>query len=248
MPTFVPEVIVWTCVVAFVLCMAGGLLTVFGFWEPKDPKVRKWLLNGVVISVVGGVAGYGVRIFSAPPAPPPTANAAAQTNAPPAVAPSAPPGHADGRPPSPVPAAAAAANGIPEQVREWATRALGERPVLSPTAAADYPACVARLGGQDVAAVSQADVRSCRSDLERFHAEVIVAYYNRKAPYDGALQAQEAELRENGAGPGDAKYDYVRSEMTRLNGDDSAEWDALMSLEERWGRDSRSCARARCHS
>jgi hypothetical protein len=247
MPPFVLEVVMWTCVVAFVLCVIGGLLIVFGRWEPKDPKVKKWLLNGVLFSVVGGVVGFAGKQFTTPGSTPAPIErlASNQTVAEPAIGtrtPDPPPGADAARPPV-VPPPANADNAIPEAVRSWAGRALGERPLLSQQAAAAYPTCVARLGALDIAAVTQADARACRREVTTFHASVILPYYNRKTPYDRALTVQEAQLRERSDDP---RYLYVRAEMDRLNGDDSAEEDLILSLDERYMRDIRACARARC--
>lgn len=246
MPPFVLEVILWTCVMAFVLCVIGGLLIVFGRWEPKDPKVKKWLLSGVLFSVVGGVVGFAGKQFAMPAATPAPIEQRLSNKAAAEPGPATPdprPGADAARPPV-APPPDNADNAIPEAVRGWAARALGERPLLSQQAAAAYPTCVARLGALDLAAVTQADARACRREVAAFHATVILPYYNRKTPYDRALQVQETQLRDRADDP---RYVYVLAEMDRLNGDDSAEEDLILSLDERYTRDIRACARARCH-
>src|SRR4051794_18066459 len=64
MPEYVTEVIIWTCVGAFVICMVCGLLIVTGLWEPKDQAVKKWLLGTVLFAVVGAVAAFAARQFA----------------------------------------------------------------------------------------------------------------------------------------------------------------------------------------
>jgi hypothetical protein len=138
---------------------------------------------------------------------------------------------------------------LPEEVRAWAGRALGERPVLTAAAAATYPTCAARLGAREFSTVTEADARSCRVEVEAYHSTVLVPYFQAKAPYDIALQVQEARLRNHGGDPrADPRYAYVLEEKERLNGDDSAEEDRRLSLDERYVHDMRSCARRRCHS
>jgi hypothetical protein len=232
--------------------MIAGLLMMFNVWEPKDPAVKKWLRNGVVISIVGAVGAFGVRQFAAPSGPPsqPTARPAQPSE--PIVAPSGPglrepprspprakaPSQPDpDAPPSPA---------IPVELQAWAMETLGPRPMLQADAEQQYPSCVSRLSnaGQDA---EDNDALSCRRDLHQFHMDVIVAYYDAKRPYDRKLEAQEAALRKAGVQTVELpKYNYVIAEMDRLNGTDSAEENAVHSLEERVLGDIRRCSQSPC--
>jgi hypothetical protein len=258
MPPFILEVVLWTCVGAFVLCIVAGLLIVFGRWEPKDPKVKKWLLSGLLFSVVGSVGGFAGRQFALPSTPPAPVDHGNSLSADARSAPDIQPGPQPGpsphgpaehgpavEPPPPV----AADSGPPEEVRAWAGRALGTRPVLTTAAAANYPTCAARLRAQEISTVTEADAHACRAEVEAFHSSVLVSYYQVKGPYDIALQVQEARLRNHGGDPrADPRYLSVLEEKERLNGEDSAEENLRLSLDEQYSHDMRRCSRALCHS
>jgi hypothetical protein len=254
MPAYVTGTIIWTFVIAFIACIAGGVLMIFGVWEPKDPAVRKWLLRGVVISVVGAVVAFGVRQFA------PTTNPSSQepTNSPQQPQ-RPPPGQprpqpATGRPGQPQggatpeqPAAVPQPPPVPDDLKDWAENELGPRPMLPDQVEQQYPPCAAQLSGRDPGETDAADALSCRRDLQKFHLDVVVAYYDTKRPYDRNLEAQEGALRKGGLQPDELpKYNYIIAEMDRLNGEDSPEENALHSLEERLLADIRRCSKSAC--
>lgn len=252
MPAYVTETVIWTFVIAFVACMAGGVLMVLGFWEPKDPAVRKWLFRGVVGSVVGAVVAFGIQQFSTPPGDGQAKAPAADENRPAAPAPpvqqprplTRPERDREVPPDTPVPQVV---ERLPDEVRAWAETELGPRPVLSSDGDGNYPSCVARLRSRESSDVSMTDARGCRRELQQFHMDVVVAYYEKKRPYDRNLEAQEAALRRNGLQTEELpKYNYILAEMERLNGEDSAEANALHALEQRLLDDIRRCSVPAC--
>jgi hypothetical protein len=236
---------------------------IFGLWEPKDPAVRKWLLSGVVISVVGAVVGFGVQQFNPPKhgenseqsAKPGTAATLSNGSRQPTTSGSATPGTAvdqsktdtepgaaEGKSPSSNGPTTAA---IPADVRDWAEHALGQRPILSPDVDSDYPPCVARL--RNAAQADPDAARDCKRDLQSFHLSTIVAYYDVKGPYDRKLEREDALLRKGSLLPDELpRYNYIIAEMDRLNGEDSAEDEAVHRLEERLLSDIKRCAKSAC--
>lgn len=252
MPDYLSEVIMWTCGIAFVVCMIAGLLIVAGIWEPKDPAVRKWLLRVVVFSVVGAVAGFAVRQFSwgdggnsepqldsseqtspkfSDRQPGDTSGSGPRETVPPVD-------HLTKEPAPTVPT-------VPDGVATWALDALGTRPVFNNPPV--YPGCIQTLRNQD--SVSRKEARSCRNDLEQMHLNVIVEFYDLKRAYDSRLEHQEAKLRERGISQKELpRYNYIVSEMERLNGDGSREIASLHQLEEKLLRDIRACRQSLCQS
>lgn len=247
MPAYVPETIIWISVLAFGACVIAGVLMIFGVLKPQDPAVRKWLFGGVITVVVGAVATFAVRQFDTTPAPPPVVrpdrpdpragksagNDAQPSPSPPVEAPS------EADPTREAPA-------IPPELRKWASETLGARPVLQANAEQAYPPCVSRLRNS-AAAVDDGDALDCRRDLQKFHMDVIVSYYESKRPYDRRLEAEELALRKGGLDAGElAKYNYIIAEMDRLNGAESAEENAVHLLEERVLGDIRRCTKSQC--
>jgi hypothetical protein len=47
------SIVLWTFVLAFVVCVGTGLSVILGWYEPKDPAVKTWLTRGLVFSIVG---------------------------------------------------------------------------------------------------------------------------------------------------------------------------------------------------
>lgn len=259
MPAYVTETIVWTCVVAFMICMAAGLLVVTGKWEPRDPVVRKWLLRTVVFTAVGAVATFAALQFSGGgkvPESPPGANERKAPNGDPSRLRDADRGpqriQPQPRRSDPQPQREVAPNeeiqsdaAVPEDVASWAEAELGTRPVFHPPAT--YPDCVGKLRSQET--VSRRDARECRAELEQMHLSDIVGFYNVKGAYDTRLEDQEEKLRSGGISQDElSRYNYVVSEMERLNADGSAETAAVHELEGRLLKDILSCRRSLCQS
>lgn len=57
------------CVIAFTLCVGGGLAILFERWKPTNPNTSKFLVTGVVASAVAAVIPPGGNLFgvSQPP-------------------------------------------------------------------------------------------------------------------------------------------------------------------------------------
>lgn len=244
MPANVAPVVIWACVVAFILCLVGALLILFERWTPKRRSTSKWLVGGVLSSIVGAVGSFAAAQFSGT-SPPPIAEAdQSGTTKAALVSPS---------PPTPRPAAADAtptpsvqdmpADNVPAGVREWA-EVLGPRPGFETAMRATYPACVASLSGQDEASVTSEASAACRRQLAQFHTEWILPVYNRKAPYERNLEQQEQALRARNLEPEILpRYSFVLAEMTRLQGE---QWDRFVALDRRVADDSTACLRRRC--
>lgn len=260
MPAYVTETIIWTCVIAFVVCVGVALRIVIK--ERNDPAVRKWLLVSVLFVVVGGVATFAGGQFV--PDQDDEAAEGTQTNS--QSADNRPPANDGDRPdglPAPIiagpapaepdapeaPSQAPGDRAVPasEAVASWADAELGQRPTFNP-AAFPYPQCVATLRQQE--SVSRSDARACRTELETLHRKAIVGFYNVKAPYDLNLKYQEQAIRQNGinADPEQPRYDYVVAEMNRLNGDDSQETAAVHDLEKKLLDDIDKCRNALCQA
>lgn len=253
------KVVMWTFVAVFVVCTIAGLLVLLERWVPKNPETGKWLLRSVIFTAVGSMVSLGVNVANThqpgsgnvqipveQPSTPKRPDAAIETPPGPTVA--EPQEHQDEVSPEPLtPAGPAASGEHPPEVREWALANLGKRPSIA--AATDYPSCVAELRGRPANEVAPSDARVCTREIDRFHHDVVIAFYNLKQPYDIALETQEQALRQGGL-TGDERplHDYVVSEMDRLNAPASVEFDRLSSLEARIQTDRRACNRSRCQS
>lgn len=253
MPVLVPQIIIWTFVASFVLCVGAGLLVIFDLWSPRDPAVRKWLVRGVIVSVVGAVVGFGVRQFAteqetggnqaeaeavvAPPAPAPTPAAT------PSGSPSAMPSPTPSPDPNPSPTPDAT---IPAAVADWAATALGTRPGFAAIDAHPYPTCVEDLRAMPAESALAEDATACVRALDRYHFNYVLTYYALKQPYGARLDAEEQRLRgAAGSEEGGARYRYVLAEIARLNG---PEWDRLQALDQRLRDDRAACARRMCRA
>ena len=257
MPANVAPVVIWACVAAFILCLIGALLALFEIWTPKREATSKWLISGVLFSAVGAVGAYAAARFNdsspaiqAAVAQPGSARAAGDDRAASTrelvsnEAQPAPP--AGDTTPSPGAGGAETAQAsVPASVRAWA-EVLGPRPGFEAVMNAPYPACVARLRGQEEAAVTNADAVACRRELLAFHTERILPVYNRKGPYEQNLERQEQVLRARGLETEILpRYSHVLAEMARLQGE---EWDAFVALDRRVGDDATSCLRRKCRA
>lgn len=239
MPESVAPVLIWACVVAFILCLAGALLVLFELWTPKRRATRNWLVSGVLVSAVGAVGSFATAQFSVSRATPVEANQAEAVR-PPAGA-GETPIVAVTPPPADEPAAPSPAPAFPE----WAGM-LGPRPGFEAATGAAYPACVARLRQRGEAMIPSEDALACRRELVQFHTDWILPVYNRKAPYERNLELQEQALRPRNLEPDILpRYSYIVSEMARLQGE---QWDAFVALDRRVGDDTTSCLRRRCRS
>lgn len=243
MPASVAPVVIWACVVAFILCLAGAVLVLFELWTPRSRATRKWLLSGVLFSAVGAVGSFAAAQFGGSPPPQPDSNqngAAKLAVAPPAPRPR-PPVVPDSAPSSET--RETPADTLPAAVREWA-EVLGPRPGFETAMRAAYPNCVASLSGQNEASVPSEAAAACRRQLAQFHTEWILPVYNRKAPYEQNLELQERALRPRNLEPEILpRYSYVLAEMARLQGE---QWDRFVTLDRQVADDSAACLRRRC--
>jgi hypothetical protein len=259
------SIVLWTFVLAFVVCVGTGLSVILGWYEPKDPAVKTWLTRGLVFSIVGVVVsagGYVIKIGQLPLAAEAAPNASdkdASATPKTTIDPSGTPAPLPSQPPisrSVVPSIANETGGDqesaksvehPENIKAWADNALGQRPVLNVRPSPAYPGCVADLRSRSSDDVGTTEAGACVRQLNRYHQTVIVTFYNAKAPYDTALERQESQLRKGGITDDEQpQYNYVLSEMERLNGADSPELKALTDLEETVRADRQSCANNAC--
>lgn len=233
--------------ILFIALMLGATLAQLEVWTPKDPRTKNRLWLALLVPLIA----FGVSFIKAPPPTEPLAPAAATrttlpTAAPPSTGgvPLSPPAtpNASAAPASPGNGTAGAA-GIPADVSAWARENLGERPLFSAEFAQQYPPCVADLRRPGVTATA-ADVRACTRALDTHHASYIIAFYTIKRPYDEALDRTEAALRVGGVAEDElANYDYVRDEITRLNG---SELDKVSAAEARFAADRSACRTNQC--
>lgn len=260
------SIVLWTFVFAFVVCVGTGLSVILGLYEPKDPAVKTWLTRGLVFSIVGAVVsagGYVIKTGGTPFAAEATPGPSAEDGPTPpqktgnpsgTPAPSSPPTNRLVTPPI-----AEETGGVrsdqgstqsvdhPADVKAWADTELGKRPLLSAPPTPAYPDCVADRRGRAADDVGPAEASACVRQLNRYHQTVIVTFYNAKAPYDTALEGQESKLRKGGITDEEQpQYNYVLSEMDRLNGADSLELKTLTELEEKIRTDRQSCANNAC--
>lgn len=248
--TFIPAVIAWAFTLTFLIALVLVLLDVAGVRRIEDESQRRWLFRSLFASVILAVTGFGTWQFDILKQDARPAAVAADI---PPVAPPAPPHSAAPSPPArsdqsaPQPPAQPAEPGaltIPAEVRAWADRALGPRPVLAAVVGGHYPACAAQLRARPVADIALSDARACRQELNRFNDTRLVAYFNLKRPYDHKLEEQGELLGGNGLTSEEVpQFNYVRAEIARLTGE---EWDRVVELQQQTMGDIARCARTRC--
>lgn len=261
------SIVLWTFVLAFVVCVGTGLSVILGWYEPKDTSVKTWLTRGLVFAIVGAVASTGGHIIKTGRSPfassaVPKESAEKETELPPeksgasndtshdkstadnaGVTPgddNADRGALDQRSKQPA--------NLPPEVRSWAETELGQRPAIEIAEnSTPYPNCVVTLGNQAASEVRPSETEACVRQLDRHHQAVILGFYNLKAKYDAALEMQESQLRKAGISDEEQPlYNYVLSEMDRLNNTDSQDFKALSQLEDKIKADRQRCSKTAC--
>jgi hypothetical protein len=197
------EVLLWTCIVPFILCMIAGLLVLFEIWTPKNPKTGKWLLNSVVFLAVPAVGSFAIKLFTNPseagngqnPPAPQAASAPASNLAQPArpveAARAQPP---ENPPVAPSPAAQSALEPVPETLRPWAAEHLGQRADVDPAFESAYPSCVTDLRARAAEAVAPSEAEDCRRGLSEHHQRYLVPLYAERTRYGRKLTNELAIL------------------------------------------------------
>lgn len=261
------SIVLWTFVFAFVVCVGTGLSVILGWYEPTDPSVKTWLTRGLVFAIVGAVASTGGYIIKTGRSP--FASSAAPdespekgTGLPPeksGASKVAPPHKSTAENADITPGDDNADRGTldqqskksadhPSEVRSWAETELGQRPAIEIAEnSTPYPNCVVALGNKATSDVRPSETEACVRQLDRHHQGVILGFYNLKEKYDAALEIQESKLRKAGISDEEQPlYNYVLSEMDRLNNTDSQDFKALSQLEDRIKADRQRCAKTAC--
>lgn len=261
------SIVLWTFVFAFVVCVGTGLSVILGWYEPKDPSVKTWLTGGLVFAIVGAVASTGGYIIKTGHSPfadlaeseesgeketegsPDESDASTETPPDKTTA-----GNGDVTPVDDnadtdeldQPSQQSASH--PPEVRFWAETELGQRPAIEIAASSTpYPNCVVSLRNRAASDVRSVETEDCVRQLDRHHQAVILGFYNLKVKYDTALEMQESKLRKAGISDEEQPlYNYVLSEMDRLNNTDSQDFKALSELEDKIKADRQLCAKTAC--
>lgn len=203
MPDTVANVILFTSVGAFVICVVAGLAILLELWKPRNPATRKWLVGGLLVSVVGGVGVYARHLFDTDPA-------SASTREVGSVVASRPPStSAPKQEPAPLATLNTAVPARPVSCAlapppEWAANELGERPNFDCAIQAPYPPCAADLRQRDPVAISVQEAQTCEKSLKDFRRSNIAPVLAAKALYESSLEAVEVPLR-SPRGPADAE-------------------------------------------
>ncbi|MEO9599077.1 hypothetical protein [Parasphingorhabdus sp.] len=211
MPPIASNIILYTSIAAFVLCVIGGLLILFERWEPKHSGTRRWLVGGVLASIVGGVVANSnamfrqsgdnstaVSIFNAQTPESPNGSIAVQTERtvpdPRTTNPEigstndiglTTPSEPDV--PNPTPPATSAKKWS-ERIVSWQSANLPARPTLPDPPDKSYPECADKIKAQDFLAVTKQDARDCFRLLDQFNSKTLLPYQFLYHPYTDEVE------------------------------------------------------------
>lgn len=211
MPPIATNIILYTSIAAFVLCVIGGLLILFERWEPKHTGTRRWLVGGVLASIVGGVVGNSNAMFNQSgkaislvgnniQGNPANANAAAIT--PSATAELNPPNPDQNRPsdddvPQPDTAGLNSLDSTPPitparawspQILSWQSENLPTRPTLPTPPDKSFPKCAEEMKAQDITEITKESARSCFRLLDQFNSNILLPYQVHYHPYTDQVE------------------------------------------------------------
>ncbi|MEM1053032.1 MAG: hypothetical protein AAGI28_13165 [Pseudomonadota bacterium] len=243
---FLQNWVLIVCVIAFTLCVVGGLLIIFERWTPTNPHTAKFLVMGVLASAVAAVTpGVGdlfggnnreddplvVKPNNQADKPPLPGRDETETLSVPTDEPTDtaelpdpadsnaldPPSEGD---PDPQPQPQFSA-----EVREWAEQTLPLRPFLDQPLGSTYPPCASRLRGAGAPAVPSSDAGACFDQLQDFNRQVITQHRDRRAEYIPQL-----ELRAKNEGNAD-KWRYLRQEYASFTfGNEATNFETLSAI------------------
>ncbi|UAB78539.1 hypothetical protein INR77_02035 [Erythrobacter sp. SCSIO 43205] len=235
------------CVLAFTLCVVGGLLILFERWTPSNPHTAKFLVTGVVASAVAAVTPGAGNLFAAekpPVAPGPlnggnydgignggagggdiTAPLEAEPTSTPSPTPAATPTPTPSPSPTPTPPAAEAEPQFSAEVRKWAETTLPPRPFLDKPLGSAYPPCAARLraAGEPDGPSSEAD--TCFNQLQAYNSQVLIPHRDRRAKYIPQLQQRSRDERN------EERWRYLTAEHASFTfGDDAQGFERVSAV------------------
>jgi len=228
----VTEVILIACAIAFCLCLVLGLvalcLRLFTEWQPRDAKVFNWLVNGFLLSIVGGIGSLVIQNFApaavdSRPNPGPMPGAA-QKAPEPASSPSSPEYRTDQRRGAREQAESTGTDtraierqSFPEEVVLWGEEHLEPRPFLDRGPGETYPDCVADLRAADVDSSNKVNdstrekAAKCYDFVQDYNKQVLVPFAERRKVYLTDIEKKMA--REKNVD----RYQFMRAEFANFS-------------------------------
>lgn len=242
MPEWVTYALIVTGLLAFIICVGGGLAILFELWTPRNAGTRKLLVNGVVISLVTAVGGFAAQQFTKGDNRPdaevlgvvpkggtaisvPVAKKQAPANAP--VAPAE--GGEPEVPPNPAP--------LSEAVAAWSKENLPPRPTLPQPDDAQYPSCAADLRAKDVPDIAPSEARTCYRALQAFNAGTLLTYQNAQIPYVERLDSWSTKMPEG------ELLNFIRQEYYSFTSPQGNDFGRFNRISNRFDKDMRFVAR-----
>lgn len=244
------NIILYTSIAAFVLCVIGGLLILFERWEPKHSGTRRWLVGGVLTSIVGGVVANSNAMFQ----PPDNSIEQAENDVQPGPkddnTPLDQPSKSDtGKlslvdvdlnqpdnagldPVDPLPQDTAAKSWSPRIVA-WQSENLPERPNLPAPPDKNFPPCAEEMKTQDITEITKADARTCFRLLDQFNSSVLLPYQVRYHPYTD--QVEQAARNQ----PDAEILDFLQLEYFNLTDSEGADFLRFNAISNKFDGDRR---------
>ncbi len=250
MPPIATNIILYTSIAAFVLCVIGGLLILFERWEPKHSGTRRWLVGGVLASIVGGVvansnamfeqSGNDIAIADNDIQPQPAEQNESLVR--PSPSDDAPislgdidlsqPDTAGPNLPDPPPQEPPAKSWSPRIVA-WRSENLPARPTLPNPPDKSFPKCAEDMKIQDITEITKDSARRCFRLLDQFNSNVLLPYQLRYYPYTD--QVERAARNQ----PDAEILDFLQLEYFNLTDSEGADFLRFSGISNKFEGDRR---------